>query len=81
MELGNIEVIKKLVQLEFGISIVPLISVQSELNSRKLNAIHIFKKKECRKLGLIYQLKGIYSIAAKEFSNMLRSYLRDKNGL
>ena len=30
MELGNIEVIKKLVQLEFGISIVPLISVQSE---------------------------------------------------
>ncbi|MGD9158410.1 MAG: LysR family transcriptional regulator [Desulfobacteraceae bacterium] len=81
MELGNIEVIKKLVQLEFGISIVPLISVQSEIKDNRLNVIHVFKKNECRKLGLIYQAKGIYSIAAMEFSNMLKLYLTDKNRL
>lgn len=81
MELGNIEVIKKLVQLEFGISIVPLISVQSEIKENWLHAVRIFKKEECRRLGLIYQARGIYSNAAREFSNMLRSYLNDKNWL
>jgi len=77
MELGNIEVIKKLVQLEFGISIVPLISVQSEINEKRLHAVRIFKKNECRRLGLIYQARGIYSNAAREFSKMLRSCLND----
>jgi DNA-binding transcriptional LysR family regulator len=77
MELGNIEVIKKLVQLEFGISIVPLISVQSEINEKRLHAVRIFKKDECRRLGLIYQARGIYSNAAREFSKMLRSCLND----
>ena len=81
MELGNIEVIKKFVQLEFGISIVPLISVQSEIKDNMISAIRIFKKNECRKLGLIYQAKGIYSVAAREFINMLKSCLYDKNSL
>ena len=81
MELGNIEVIKKLVQLEFGISIVPLISVQSEINDNRLSVIHIFKKNECRKLGLIYQDRGIYSKVAGEFSKMLKTCLDDKNRL
>ena len=81
MELGSIEVIKKLVQLEFGISIVPMISVQSEIRDNRFNMIRIFKKNECRKLGLIYQAKGIYSIAAKEFSAMLKSFLNEKNRL
>ncbi len=81
MELGNIEVIKKLVQLEFGISIVPLISVQSEVKQNRLKVIHIFKNDECRRLGLIYQKKGIHSIAAREFSSMLKSFMNDKNRL
>ena len=81
MELGNIEVIKKLVQLQFGISIVPLISVQSEINDNRLSAIHIFKKNECRKLGLIYPARGMYSIPAREFSKMLKSFLNDKKRL
>lgn len=76
MELGNIEVIKKLVQLDFGISIVPLISLQSEINDNRLKVIHIFKKNECRELGLIFPAKGIHSLAAREFSILLKAYLK-----
>jgi len=72
MELGSIEVIKKLVQLNFGISIVPLISVQSEIEEGTLNASRIFKKSECRSLGIIYPIKGIHSLAARTFVEMLR---------
>ncbi len=75
MELGNIEVIKKLVQLDFGISIVPLISLQSEIKENKLKVIHVFKKSECRELGLIYPAKGIHSLAAREFSSILKACL------
>ncbi|MDM7917541.1 MAG: LysR family transcriptional regulator substrate-binding protein, partial [Methanosarcina sp.] len=76
MELGNIEVIKKLVQLDFGISIVPLISLQSEIKENKLKVIHVFKKSECRELGLIYPARGIHSLAAREFSNILKTCLK-----
>jgi DNA-binding transcriptional LysR family regulator len=81
MELGSIEVIKKLVQLNFGISIVPLIALHSELKDNKLIAIRIFKKSECRELGIIYPVKGDYSPAAKEFIKMLKNYLNFKNRL
>ncbi|MBN1664957.1 MAG: LysR family transcriptional regulator [Deltaproteobacteria bacterium] len=81
MELGSIEVIKKLVQLNFGISIVPLISVQSEIGQGTLKAGCIFKKSECRTLGIIYPVKGIQSLAARVFVEMLREYLSDKPGL
>jgi DNA-binding transcriptional LysR family regulator len=81
MELGSIEVIKKLVQLQFGISIVPLISVQSEIEQGTLKASRIFKKSECRSLGIIYPVKGIHSLAARIFVEMLREYLSDKPGL
>jgi LysR family cyn operon transcriptional activator len=81
MELGSIEVIKKLVQLDFGISIVPLISLHTELKENKLKAIRIFKKSECRELGIIYPSKGIHSPAAKEFIKIIKNYIRMKNRL
>lgn len=81
MELGSIEVIKKLVQLDFGISIVPLIALHTELKENKLKAIRIFKKSECRELGIIYSSKGIHSSAAIEFIKILKNYIRIKNRL
>jgi DNA-binding transcriptional LysR family regulator len=76
MELGSIEVIKRLVQLNFGISIVPLISVQREIDQGSLNALGLFKKSDCRTLGLIYPQSGIHSLAAQMFAGMLRDYLK-----
>lgn len=81
MELGSIEVIKKLVQLNFGISIVPLISLHHEVEQGTLKAMRIFKQSQCRTLGIIYPVKGIYSLAARIFVDMLRHYLSDKQRL
>jgi len=81
MELGSIEVIKKLVQLKFGISIVPLISLHQEVEKGALKAMRIFKKSECRTLGIIYPAKGIHSLSARIFVDMLRNYLADKQRL
>ncbi|MFC1533635.1 LysR family transcriptional regulator [Thermodesulfobacteriota bacterium] len=78
MELGSIEVIKKLVQLEFGVSIVPLIALHNEAEQGTLKAIRIFKKAECRTLGVIYPAKGISSLAAQIFVKMLKKHLLDK---
>jgi len=81
MELGSIEVIKKLVQLNFGISIVPLISLHQEVEMGTLKVMRIFKKPECRTLGLIYPAKGIHSLPARIFVEMLQNYLTDKQRL
>jgi len=81
MELGSIEVIKKLVQLKFGISIVPLIALHQEVEQGTLKAMRIFKKSECRSLGIIYPEKGIHSLAARIFVEMLRKHLSDKHRL
>ena len=75
MELGSIEVIKRLVQLKFGISIVPLISVQREIDQGSLHSLRLFKKSDCRTLGIIYPQSGIHSLAAQMFAGMLRDYL------
>jgi len=75
MELGSIEVIKKLVQLDFGVSIVPNIALQDEVAHGKLRAIKVFKKDECRRLGIIYPKRGIFSLAAQIFVKMLKESL------
>ena len=75
MELGSIEVIKRLVQLDFGISIVPLISLKREIEQGTLKAFRLFNKSECRILGVIYPKAGIHSLAAQVFVQMLRDLL------
>ncbi len=72
MELGSIEVIKKLVQLDFGVSIVPRIAVQDEVEKGSLKSIDIFRRAECRKLGIIYPTKGIFSLVAQIFVKTLK---------
>ena len=81
MELGSIEVIKKLVQLDFGVSIVPLIAIHDEVDQGTLKAIRIFRRAECRTLGIIHPAKGIFSIAAQIFVKMLKKRLSDKKRL
>ncbi len=78
MELGSIEVIKKLVQLNFGVSIVPRISVREELEKGSIVAMTIFRKKECRTLGVVYPAKGIFSLAAQAFVTILKDHFRQE---
>ena len=75
MEIGSIEVIKKLVQLDFGVSIVPRISVMEEAGQGILHYMSVFDRSEWRKLGVIYPRKGLYSLAAQVFVKMLKKEL------
>ncbi len=75
MEIGSIEVIKKLVQLDFGVSIVPRISVMEEARQGILHYMSVFDRSEWRKLGVIYPRKGLYSLAAQVFVKMLKKEL------
>jgi DNA-binding transcriptional LysR family regulator len=78
METGSIEVIKTLVSLDFGISIVPKIAVREELRQGTLKAIEVFNRSECRALGLVYPKDGIIPLAAQVFAKMLRNDLSGK---
>jgi DNA-binding transcriptional LysR family regulator len=71
MELGSIEVIKRLVQLDFGVSIVPQVAVTAEVERGALCAIPVFNKDEARRLGAIHLRKGFLSPAAQEFLRAL----------
>jgi DNA-binding transcriptional LysR family regulator len=81
MELGSIEVIKKLVALDFGVSIVPRIALQNELVQGTIRSMDLFRKAECRTLGVIYPLKGISSLSAQIFITMLKELLSAKDTL
>ncbi len=72
MEMGSIEVIKKMVQMDFGVSIVPRISVQEEEKMKKLRTVRIFDKSECRQLGFVFQAKGEQPLAARVFMKIMK---------
>jgi DNA-binding transcriptional LysR family regulator len=78
MELGAIELVKKLVELDFGVSIVPAISIREETRQGRLKALRVFDRSECRSLGLIYPARGALSLAAQVFVKMLRSRLPER---
>ncbi|MCP4645113.1 MAG: LysR family transcriptional regulator [bacterium] len=75
MELGSIEVIKRLVQLDFGVSVVPGIAVRDETRRGALHAIRVFDRSACRAMGIVYPKTGIASPAAVAFADLLRKRL------
>jgi DNA-binding transcriptional LysR family regulator len=75
MEVGSIEVIKRLVELDFGVSIVPRIAVRNEIRQGTLAAIRIFPRRDWRWIGLLYPKKGIANLAAEAFVRVLRKTL------
>jgi len=74
METGSIEVIKRLVRLGFGVSLVPRVSVQEEVIAGHLAAIRVFRRDECRHLGLITPHRTVPSPAAEAFTAMLDEF-------
>ena len=76
MEIGSIEVIKRLVINDFGVSIVPLVAIQDELKMNTLHAMDVFKATQLRSLGAIYPRKGFLSLPAKAFLEILKTELK-----
>jgi DNA-binding transcriptional LysR family regulator len=80
MEVGSIEVIKRLVELDFGVSIVPRVAVQQEVKQETLKAIRLFGKDDWRVMGIVYPRKGMANVAAEAFADLLRKEIKCRAG-
>lgn len=76
MELGSIEVIKKMVQLGFGVSVVPRVAVEDEIERGLVAAVGTFGARRVRKLGVIHLKRKYLSPAAREFLHVLHVTIR-----
>jgi DNA-binding transcriptional LysR family regulator len=74
MELSSIEVIKNLVMINSGISIVPEVSIQKEVQAGLLSFIKIrdFQQNKQPRMGVIYKKNRYLSLAAKSFLEELK---------
>ena len=70
------QLITKLVQPDFGISIVPRVAVRNEVARGLLHAIPVFRRKEARRLGAIYLKRAHLPPAAVAFLAVLEDTLR-----
>jgi len=72
MEFDNIETVKRAVEVESGVSLVPAITVQQEVENGLLAAVPIAGPKITRPLGVITKRNRARSQAQKEFVSALR---------
>jgi len=71
-EFDNIETIKRSVEIGAGVSIVPLLSVQKEVQSGALVQVH-FDKIFYRSFGAITRTKQVLSPAAFKFIELMQN--------
>ncbi len=72
MEFDNIETVKRAVEIENGVSIVPQTSVADETRNGSLVAVEIDSFEMWRPLGVIYRRHRAISPAQKQFVAMLK---------
>ena len=77
MELSSIEVVKSLVAINSGISVVPEISIRGQIKRGSLVSLKIkeFESGRPSRMGIIYRKERYLSIAARSFLNMLKDDL------
>ena len=73
MEFDNIETIKRSVEIGAGVSIVPLLSVQKEVQSGSLVQVFFNEKTFYRQLGAIVRSKQALSPAAHKFIELMKN--------
>jgi DNA-binding transcriptional LysR family regulator len=71
MEMSSVEVLKRLVELGFGVSVVPEVATRSEVQNGSLCAVELAGLGNQRKLGLVSPLSGLLSHAARAFRDVL----------
>ncbi len=72
MEFDNIETIKRSVEIGAGVSIVPFMSVQKEVQNGTLCQVHFTDKNFYRPLGIIVRRKQSLSRAARKFIELMQ---------
>jgi DNA-binding transcriptional LysR family regulator len=72
MEFDNIETLKRAVEIDSGVAVVPQETVRQEVASQTLAAVRL-EDGECqRALGIIYKKNKVLSPAMKQFIGMLK---------
>ncbi|MEM9445121.1 MAG: LysR family transcriptional regulator [Verrucomicrobiota bacterium] len=80
MEFDNIETVKRAVEIDAGISIVPRATVEQEVSLGSLNVLEFSGKPYHRPLGMIYKSGRVLSPALKRFLKTLKEPI-DSNGI
>ncbi len=77
MELASVEVVKRLVAADFGVSIVPRIAIDKEIAEGSLACAALFRRDQFRELGWIHPRQLPLSRAASAFVTMAGEVLPD----
>jgi DNA-binding transcriptional LysR family regulator len=72
MEFDNVETVKRAVEIDAGISIVPLGTVTQEIAKQTLAAVEIEDGEFYRPLAAIYKKNKVLSPAMKQFLTILK---------
>jgi DNA-binding transcriptional LysR family regulator len=72
MEFDNIETVKRAVEIDAGISIVPHVTIEQEAKSKSLMSIEFKGQPYFRPLGIIHKQGRVLSPAMKRFLKTLR---------
>jgi LysR family transcriptional regulator, transcriptional activator of the cysJI operon len=73
VEFNNIETIKRSVEIGAGVSIVPLMSVQRELQSRALTQVQFTREHFVRPLGIIVRSRHVLTPAAEKLIELMQN--------
>jgi DNA-binding transcriptional LysR family regulator len=73
MEFDNIETIKRGVEIGAGVSILPILSVQKEVQSGALVPVPFTGKSFYRPLGIVVRGKQPLSPAARKFIELMQN--------
>ncbi|MBN1220422.1 MAG: LysR family transcriptional regulator [Anaerolineae bacterium] len=74
MEVGSIEVIKRFVAIDLGVSIIPRFTAEQELQDGRLYAIHLDWLPH-HAIGIVQRRNGYLSPAAQMFLQMLKRHV------
>lgn len=72
IELPSLEAIKRLVELNVGIALVPRLTAEAELSSRRLVGLSVNEMRLERKLHIIYRRNSVLSQAAQGFLEVVK---------
>jgi len=75
MELGSLEVVKRMVELGFGVSVVPRVCLDDELTRGSLVAVPVLPRALHRHFGLLQPARRPLSPAAAVLADLARSLL------
>jgi DNA-binding transcriptional LysR family regulator len=73
MEFDNVETLKRAVEIDAGVSIVPLSTVTQEVQNKTLKVVEFSDEEISRPLGIIHRKNKVFTPAMKKFMSILKS--------